>query len=102
MIDEVKNSGKAVASLVLGICGWFIPFGGYVLDILAIIFGAQARSAIKRSNGKLSGEGMAIAGLVLGIVGLGITTLVLMAVLGTLGLSIGFLNFILALIGNLN
>lgn len=95
MIDEVKTNGKAVASLVLGICGWFIPFGGYVLDILAIIFGAQAWVAIKRSDGKLSGEGMAIAGLVLGIVGLGVTTLVLMAVLSFLGFFMGFLKFIL-------
>lgn len=54
-----STNGFAVASLVLGIIsGW----------LLAIIFGAIALSQIKRSGGRQTGRGMAIAGLVLGIV----------------------------------
>jgi hypothetical protein len=35
-------------------------------SILAIIFGHIARSEIKKSNGKLTGDGLALAGLILG------------------------------------
>ena len=64
-----RTSGLAIASLVLGIV-WVFWLG----SILAVIFGHVALSQIKRSMGTLSGRGMAIAGLVLGY--LGILTLV--------------------------
>ena len=65
-------SGLAVASLVLGIL-WLYWIG----SILAIIFGAVAIKQINESNGWRTGKGMAIAGLVLGLVGAGTLTLVL-------------------------
>ena len=40
-----------------------MPFIG---TLVAIITGHMARSEIRRSNGQLGGDGMAIAGLVLG------------------------------------
>ncbi len=61
-----RTSGLAVASLVLGIlhlCG--------IGSLLATIFGAVSLGQISRSNGTLTGKGMAIAGLVLGLIGLG-------------------------------
>ena len=62
------QSGKATASLVLGIVGIFVcPI---ILSILAIVFGIQSRKEIANSLGRLKGHGMATAGLVLGIVGL--------------------------------
>jgi len=62
------QSGKATASMVLGIVGIFVcPI---VLSILAIVFGIQSRKDIANSAGRLKGHGMATAGLVLGIVGL--------------------------------
>lgn len=51
----------AIASLVFGLL-FFIPFG----FLLAIIFGFIALSKIKQSDGQLGGNGMAIAGIVLG------------------------------------
>lgn len=60
-----RTSGLAVASLVLGIL-WLCGIG----SLLATILGAVALSQISRSNGALTGKGMAVAGLVLGIVGL--------------------------------
>ena len=58
------NSQLAIASLVSGILGWtLVPFIG---TLVAIITGHMARSEIRRSNGQLGGDGMAIAGLVLG------------------------------------
>lgn len=62
-----RTSGLAIASLVLGIlvlCG--------IGSLLATIFGAVSLGQISRSNGTLTGKGMAVAGLVLGIIGLGL------------------------------
>ncbi|OGO32257.1 MAG: hypothetical protein A2Z29_00410 [Chloroflexi bacterium RBG_16_56_11] len=53
----------AVASLVMGIIGFFIN----PLSILAIIFGAIALGQIARDP-KAKGKGMATTGLVLGVV----------------------------------
>ncbi len=61
-----RTSTLATVSLVLGILGWVIlPVVG---AITAIITGHIARSEIARSNGQLTGAGMALAGLILGYV----------------------------------
>lgn len=57
----VPTSGKALASLVLGILGGF-----WITAILALIFGYQARTEIRRSQGRLAGEELARAGIILG------------------------------------
>jgi hypothetical protein len=59
------TNGMAIASMVLGIL-WIYWIG----SILALVFGYVARDQIKK-NGQ-SGDGMAIAGIVLGWVGVGI------------------------------
>jgi hypothetical protein len=60
-------SGKAVASLALGVISFFaLPLVG---GLLAIIFGSLAKSEIRNSS-HLTGEGYATAGLILGIVNL--------------------------------
>lgn len=59
-----QTSGKAVASLVCGIINIFPLF------IVAIILGHVSLSEIKKSAGRLKGEGLAIAGLVLGYLGI--------------------------------
>lgn len=59
-----KTSGKAIASLVLGLV-WV--YG--ITSVLAIIFAVLAKREIRDSNGWVTGGGMATAGLVLGIVG---------------------------------
>lgn len=59
-----QNSAKALWSLILGICAYFIiPFFG---AIAAVVLGHLGLSEIKKSAGRLKGDGMAIAGLVLG------------------------------------
>ena len=58
-------AGLAVASLVLGIL-WI----GWIGSILAVIFGHVALSQIKRAKGWKTGRGMAIAGVVLGWIGM--------------------------------
>lgn len=59
------TNGLAVASLVLGIL-WV----GGVGAILAVIFGHVAKRQIAASEGTQSGRGIAIAGLVLGWIGI--------------------------------
>ncbi len=59
-----KTNGFAVASLVLGL----VTAG--VGSILALIFGYHARRQIRESHGAQSGDGMALAGIILGWLGL--------------------------------
>lgn len=77
VVQQRATNGMAVAGLVLGILGVFIPF----LGILALIFAGIGMSKANDNGG--SGKGMAIAGLVLGIVG----TLVTLYILGNIGSS---------------
>jgi hypothetical protein len=72
------TNGLAVASLVAGFL-WVAWFG----SILAVIFGHMALGQINRSGGRETGTGMAIAGLVLGYMGVG-TLLLFLAVAGGL------------------
>jgi Protein of unknown function (DUF1559)/Domain of unknown function (DUF4190) len=60
------TSGKAIASLVLGIASLICSV---VTGLPAILFAILGLRDIKRSDGRLTGSGLAIAGLVLGIVG---------------------------------
>lgn len=75
----MKNDGFAIASLVLGIIG-LVFFWFPVCSILAIIFAAISISRINKSDGQLTGKGMAIAGLVLGIISVAIIVLVFVIV----------------------
>jgi type IV pilus assembly protein PilA len=68
----VENSGKAIASLICGLFMWIFPAA-----VAAIILGHVALSDIKRSAGRLTGRGTAIAGLVLGYAGLFFIPLIL-------------------------
>ena len=65
-----STNGLAIASLVLGIV-WVYWIG----SILALIFGLIARKQIKQTG--QTGMGMAIAGIVLGCVGLATLLLVI-------------------------
>ena len=77
------TSGYAIASVVCGTAGFVIGplisvvYGttGFVIGplipaVLAIVFGVKARRTIARSAGRLKGKGLALAGMILGIVGL--------------------------------
>jgi hypothetical protein len=68
------TNGLAVASLVAGFL-WLGWFG----SILAVIFGHIAIGQINRSGGRESGTGLAVAGLVLGYLGVATLLIVLAA-----------------------
>jgi hypothetical protein len=75
-VPATKTNGFSIASLVLGIL-WIYWIG----SILALVFGYVAKSQIDRSGGLQSGRGMAIAGIVLGWIGVGILILVIALVI---------------------
>jgi hypothetical protein len=79
--DRPRTDGLSIAAMVCGILCFASPYIGIILAILAIIFGGIG---IRRtnSNPELKGRGMAIAGLVLGIVGL-LFVLLVVALLAT-------------------
>ena len=70
-----QNSNKALASLICGVILCFAP-----ASIAAVILGHLALSDIKRSAGRISGHGMALAGLVMGYVGVALTAIFALAV----------------------
>lgn len=62
------SNGFCVASLVLGIIG--IPAAcTLILPVLAVIFGIIGFAQISRNEGEGGGRGMAIAGIVCGVIG---------------------------------
>jgi hypothetical protein len=79
----VVSNGLAVASLVLGIIAivsFFTIVIPFVCGVLAIVFGAIGWS---RANHGAPSKGIAIAGLVCGIAGIGLTVLFVAAVADT-------------------
>jgi hypothetical protein len=84
-----STSTLAIVSLVFGILSWCVlPFVG---AIVAIVCGHLARSEIRRvpMDASMDGDGMAIAGLVLGYVQLVLGILAVLLIFGVLFLSLG-------------
>ena len=75
-----KTSGKAIASLILSII-WLYGIG----SLVAIFLGHSARTDIRNSNGNTTGDGLALAGLVIGYVGF--SFIILVAITTTLRLN---------------
>ena len=75
---QVQTDGKATASLVLGILS-LLCFG-LLTGLPAIILGHISRGNIAQSRGRLRGEGMALAGLILGYVSIVSTILIIAAI----------------------
>jgi hypothetical protein len=73
-----RGNGMATAALVCGIgavlLGWipFLVVAGFVLAVLALVFGVQG---VRRSNLTGSGRGQAVAGIVLGALGVALSVI---------------------------
>lgn len=59
------TNGKAVASLILGLLSFVLSL---FTGIPAIILGHISRTEIRKSAGRMTGDGMALAGLILGYI----------------------------------
>jgi type IV pilus assembly protein PilA len=71
-----QNSGKALASLICSLVFFLWPFS----SLAAVILGHVSLSEIKRSAGRITGQGLAIAGLVLGYIGVTFGFLIVAAI----------------------
>jgi hypothetical protein len=63
------TNGLAIASLVLGIVGWVACGVG---SIVAIVLGFVARDQIRKAGGRQGGDGLALAGIILGFISIGL------------------------------
>ena len=66
--EKLPTDGLAITSFIFGIVGVF--FAGLIFGLLAIIFGVLSLEKIKRSNGRVKGKGLAIAGTIIGLISL--------------------------------
>jgi hypothetical protein len=73
---SVPTNGMAIASMVVG-----IVWAGWIGSILAVVFGHVALKQIERTGE--GGRGMAVAGLVLGYLGLSILALIMVIAMGS-------------------
>jgi len=64
-LGEPPTSGKAIGSLICGIFIFFLP-----ASIAAVVLGHLSLSEIRKSAGRLKGQGLATAGLILGYMGI--------------------------------
>jgi len=66
-----RTNGLAIAALVLGIAG-LVFYACGVASILALVFGYMSRGQIDRDPANQTGRGMAIAGIIMGWIGVAI------------------------------
>jgi hypothetical protein len=78
-----QTCSTATVSLIFGILSWFaLPIIG---AIVAIISGHMARAEIRRSQGALDGDGLAVGGLILGYVHIALFLFIIMVIFMFLG-----------------
>lgn len=96
-VQPTETSTTAVISLIAGILGWLGLFG--LGGLVAVICGHMAKNSINASGGRITGGGMATAGLILGysnlalaLIGVCCVILYFVGALAFLGLSIPQFN----------
>ena len=72
------TSSEAIAALVCGLLGWSC----FPLSFIAVWLGFRARKAIRDSNGQMGGDGIALAGMIIGGITAGIAFLIMLVYLG--------------------
>ncbi|WP_228100960.1 DUF4190 domain-containing protein [Paenibacillus donghaensis] len=73
-----KTNGKAITALVLGILSLMIPYVGFILGIIAIVLASLAFKEIRQRNE--GGKGLAVGGLVCGIIGTALYGIIILIV----------------------
>src|SRR5215471_9107104 len=68
------TDGQATASMIFGILSLTCFWG--VFGVPAVIFGHMAKSNIRRSMGQLGGDGMAMAGLIMGYISIAVSLVI--------------------------
>jgi hypothetical protein len=75
---QPQQDKGATTSLVLGICALVLC---NILGIFALLEGRKSRQRIRESNGYLTGDSMALTGMILGGVALGLMVLSIVLVI---------------------
>lgn len=65
--QPAKTNGKSIVTLVLGILSLVVPYVGFLIGIVGIIFGALSFKELKKTGEQ--GRGLAIGGLITSILG---------------------------------
>lgn len=79
LLAPARSDHRATGALVLGVLS--MTCLGFLAGIPAIVLGAMSRKEIDRSQGALSGRGIAAGGIVTGLFGTGISLIVLVTLL---------------------
>lgn len=92
ILPQQPTSNAALISMILGIvslalfvmllCTIFLSPISAVLGIPAVILGHNARKEIRASGGRLGGEGMAKAGLIMGWINIGLSVVAAIGICG--------------------
>ena len=82
-----RTNGKSIVSLVLGILSIVIPYIGFLIGIVAIVFASMSFKEIRLRQEQ--GRGMAVAGLVTGIIGTALYGLLLLFIVLALAIFSG-------------
>jgi len=77
-VGTIPTDGLAIASLVCGILAVIVCYIWALFGIPAVIFGHMSLKKITNSATPISGNGMAIAGLVTGYIGIGIQIIMIL------------------------
>ncbi|MEW9572939.1 DUF4190 domain-containing protein [Rhodanobacter sp. Si-c] len=88
-----NTSATAIVSLVFGILAWvMLPFVG---ALIAVVCGHLARGEIHRApiDQRIEGDGMAVAGLVLGYVQLALSVVVVFFIIAALSFGLSFAHW---------
>ncbi|BAU99720.1 DUF4190 domain-containing protein [Aurantimicrobium minutum] len=84
VVSSEKTNTLSIVALVAGIVGLtFIPF---LASIVAVVTGHMARAEVRRTGEQ--GGGLALAGLIMGYVGIGLAVLVISLLFAFLGVVI--------------
>lgn len=87
--NQQTTNGKAIASMVLGILSIVVPYIGLLIGIIGLVITKQASNEIKMTGE--GGKGFVTTGLVTGIIGVAIWSLVFVviiisfAIIGSMG-----------------
>lgn len=89
-----RTSSLAIVSLVFGILAWLPPVLPFIGALVAVVCGHAARSEIRRAPpGAIDGDGLALAGLILGWIQLACTFIAVVFVVLVLFGAIAFSGF---------
>lgn len=76
--DGPRTDPFAIVALATGVVAVLTGYGAFLLGAAAIVFGALSLSRIRKEPGRFKGRGMAIAGMVTGVVAAGIILIYLL------------------------